>query len=46
MQVDVLRLVACGTGLHEISDVMALPTEQVLAQVKGVYRLLADMYAV
>jgi DNA-binding NarL/FixJ family response regulator len=40
-QVDVLRLVACGTGLHEISDVLALPTQQVLMQIKSVYRALA-----
>jgi DNA-binding NarL/FixJ family response regulator len=43
-QVDVLRLVACGTGLHEISDVLALPTQQVLAQIKSVYRMLASMH--
>lgn len=43
-QVDVLRLVACGTGLHEISDVLALPTDKVLAQIKSVYRVLASMH--
>lgn len=41
-QVDVLRLVACGTGLHEISDTLALTTRQVLALIKSVYRVLAD----
>lgn len=44
-QVDVLRLVACGTGLHEISDVLALPTQQVLVQIKSVYRVLASAHS-
>ncbi|MDB5894978.1 MAG: hypothetical protein JWQ88_2509 [Rhodoferax sp.] len=39
-QVGVLRLVACGTPLPEIADVLGMPPRAVLAHVKNVYRRL------
>jgi DNA-binding NarL/FixJ family response regulator len=39
-EIGILRLVACGTGLPEIADVLALPPRAVLAHVKRVYRQL------
>ena len=40
-EIGILRLVACGTGLPEIAEVLALPPRAVLGHVKRVYRQLA-----
>ncbi len=40
-EIGILRLVACGTSLQEIGEVLAMPPRVVLAQVKGIYRQLA-----
>jgi DNA-binding NarL/FixJ family response regulator len=39
-QIGILRLVACGTPLHEIAEVLGLLPRAVLAHVKNVYRQL------
>ena len=39
-EIGILRLMACGTGLPEIAEVLALPPRAVLAHVKRVYRQL------
>ncbi|APW40667.1 hypothetical protein RD110_12640 [Rhodoferax koreense] len=40
-EIAILRLAACGTGLPEISEVLALSPRKVLSHVKGIYRQLA-----
>jgi len=40
-EIGILRLVACGTPLQEIGEVLALPPRAVLVQVKRIYRQLA-----
>jgi DNA-binding NarL/FixJ family response regulator len=39
-EIGILRLVACGTGLPEIADVLALAPRAVLGHVKHIYRAL------
>lgn len=36
-EIGILRLMACGTGVHEIGEVLAIPPREVLAHVRSVY---------